>query len=85
MHLKKFFREWRMVRKNRKNYRIKWVWEFHVADDPFIFYIIPSIVYVPWHQLIPDCSWDNMFTFAWLNMAITLGRLETVRHNNDFA
>ena len=85
MHLREFFEGWKRVRKNRKNYRIKWVWEFHVADDPFIFYILPAVCYTPWFHMMPDSNWDRMFTFAWLNMAVTVGKLERVKEDNDYA
>ena len=79
MNLKKLFEDWKVTRKNRKKYRLRLAAEFHVADDPFIFYIIPTIVYIPWFHLIPDSDWDRMFTFVWLNFGFTAGKLERAK------
>lgn len=82
MHLKKFFREWRMVRKNRKNYRLAFGKIFEVADDPFSFVLIPTIVYKPWHQLLCDSEWDRMFVVVWLNFGISFGKLVRIKEND---
>lgn len=79
MGLKKLFIRLKECKPDRKNYQYKPKIRLDVDTKRYRFYILPTILYVPWIYTIPNVGL-GAFEIKWLNFTIVIG--EFVRKEN---
>lgn len=67
MKLKKLFKNLWRLRKDRKDYRIKWCVKYYLDDWYYVFCLLPTITITPWIYRYPGSSIVNIH---WLNFGI---------------
>ena len=82
--MKNFFKQRKYFRERKKLYKILWKPVVHFdkrAEEGFV--LIPTIAFTSWRKVHIDVDWDFIWTFAWLNFYIGIGRVRSL-HKDDF-
>lgn len=73
MRLKELFKTSIRLKDERENYQIKWTIKFRVDDYRFAFFLLPTILVMPWPYRHPGQSIIDIY---WFNLAIVIGKWE---------
>lgn len=75
MRLKKLFQSFKDCDYMKPFNTFKWKVTFHIDDNYYCFFFLPTVTYIPWTYRYPGvCVWE----ICWLNIHICIGEY----HNN---